>query len=311
VGAVVDFMRGTEAETAAGTVVEVRGDLVADGLGEMTEGSAFGQILADESVGVFVGAALPGVVRSGEVDRGAELMLNVLVAVELDAVVGSDGADLMRLLGEEGDHASVGVCDGGAGQWSDADQAALAFDEGDDAGLTAAVDSIAFPIAEARPTFDDRRSLCDHALAGEATAAVVTPIAFAALFAGPTQVAPERAAGGLVAPDPEVDRLVAHHRQTLEPAPPHDLRGTPASLQQRGDGREVERAIARVPPGTAAATVRLLDRKHRAVVAIVHTAVALDLPMNGRAMTAEGGRDLLDRLTLPSHRCDDVSFFGT
>src|SRR5256885_1387180 len=72
-GAVVGFVRGEEAETAAGTVIEVGGDLVAKGLGEMTERDCFGQILTDESVGVLVGPPLPGVVGSGEVEGGIEL----------------------------------------------------------------------------------------------------------------------------------------------------------------------------------------------------------------------------------------------
>src|SRR5258708_28356091 len=99
-GAEVDFVRGEEAEAAARAVVEVGGDLVAEGLGQMAEGGPLGEILADQAVGIFVGAALPGVVRSGEVDGGAELTFEGLVAVEFDAVVGSDGADLMGLVGE-------------------------------------------------------------------------------------------------------------------------------------------------------------------------------------------------------------------
>src|SRR5204863_8026946 len=120
-GAVVDLVRRAEAKAAAGTVVEVGGDLVAVSLGEMSERDAFRQILADESVGVLVDATLPGVVRSGKVDGGAELTLDVLVAVEFDPVVGSNGADLVRLVAEQLDHASVGVFDGGAGQWPDPD----------------------------------------------------------------------------------------------------------------------------------------------------------------------------------------------
>src|SRR5262245_37306746 len=79
-GLIVDFVRGAKAEAAARAVVEAGGDMVAVRLGELTEEGSFGQVLADEAVGVLAGAALPGVVRSGEVDGGAQVTLELLVA---------------------------------------------------------------------------------------------------------------------------------------------------------------------------------------------------------------------------------------
>lgn len=85
-------MRGAEAEAAASALVEGGGDLVAARLSEVGERDAFGRVLADEAVGVLVGAAFPSVVRRGEVDFQAEDLLQELVAVNLDAVVGGEGA---------------------------------------------------------------------------------------------------------------------------------------------------------------------------------------------------------------------------
>jgi len=84
---VIDFVRSEEAEAFPGTVVEVVGDLSAKGAGEMAKRSALREVLADESVGVLVGAAFPRVMGSSEVEGSIEGVLNRLVAVELDAVI--------------------------------------------------------------------------------------------------------------------------------------------------------------------------------------------------------------------------------
>src|SRR5258706_288981 len=93
----------------------------------------------------------------------------------------------------------------GAGQRADADQAALAFDGGEDARRARAVHGIHLPVAEAAPACDDGRTILDRPLAREATAAVLAAVAFAAPLAGAAQVEPERASLGLVTPEPQVD----------------------------------------------------------------------------------------------------------
>ena len=58
---------------------------------------AFGDVLANQAVGVFAGAALPRMMRSREeeeADAGSTLELNVVV--ELGAVVSGDGFESLR-----------------------------------------------------------------------------------------------------------------------------------------------------------------------------------------------------------------------
>ena len=76
--AVVDFGRSAEAEAAPRTVVELGGKRGAGALGERGEVEAFGEILSQKPIGVFIGTAFPGVVGSGEVNFGAEALLGVL-----------------------------------------------------------------------------------------------------------------------------------------------------------------------------------------------------------------------------------------
>ena len=62
---------------------------------EGREVGAFWEVLADEAVGVFVQAPLPGMIRLGEVDVSGKLGCDLSVASELLAVVISDGLDLV------------------------------------------------------------------------------------------------------------------------------------------------------------------------------------------------------------------------
>jgi hypothetical protein len=69
-----DLEGGVETEAFAGPVVEL-----ADIAGEfrrsdLRQVGAFGQILAQQAIGVLVGAPLPGVVGMGEVDRQLEFL---------------------------------------------------------------------------------------------------------------------------------------------------------------------------------------------------------------------------------------------
>jgi len=63
-------VRSMVAEAFLGAMIVKGSDLAAGSLGKVSERSAFWQVLADEAVGVFVGAAFPRVMRSGEVDLG-------------------------------------------------------------------------------------------------------------------------------------------------------------------------------------------------------------------------------------------------
>ncbi|MEP6744613.1 MAG: hypothetical protein ABJB33_03890 [Gemmatimonadota bacterium] len=99
------------------------------------------EVLADEAVGVLVGAALPGVVRGGKVEAGAEGRLEGSVAVGLGAVVDGDRADRVGLGLEERDDP---VVDGGGRAVREPTEEALAglpLDETEGAGAGAGVDA--------------------------------------------------------------------------------------------------------------------------------------------------------------------------
>src|SRR4029077_13594740 len=65
------FGGGSEPEALAGAVVEFGGDGLELGWGPGSQIGAFGHVFAEQAVGVFVAAALPGAVGVGEVDLDA------------------------------------------------------------------------------------------------------------------------------------------------------------------------------------------------------------------------------------------------
>jgi len=67
---VVEFLSwGLSVQDDAGSAVEAVLDGLDLGVGDVGEAGAFGEVLADQAVGVLVGGALPGAVGVGEVDR--------------------------------------------------------------------------------------------------------------------------------------------------------------------------------------------------------------------------------------------------
>jgi len=110
-------------ETGAGPVVEFGGDAVEVVAGPYVQVGALGEVLAEQAVGVFVGAALPGSVRVTEVDLQAGRNLNPVVVEHLVALVsGQRAAQPSREPGEGADQDVTDrlgtVCRRGAGAGS-------------------------------------------------------------------------------------------------------------------------------------------------------------------------------------------------
>jgi hypothetical protein len=73
--------------------IEAASDGVALRLRQRSQRGALRQVLTNQAIGVFVGAALPGVIRSREVELQPRLLFNLFVAVKLGSVVRRDGLE--------------------------------------------------------------------------------------------------------------------------------------------------------------------------------------------------------------------------
>ncbi len=97
----IAFLRGTIAEPRPRPAVEFRRDPIAIVLDEVGHALALGEILAEQAVGVFVGAAFPRMVRRGEVETRRRRALEAGVVVEFGAVIDGDGLHGMGLRGDQ------------------------------------------------------------------------------------------------------------------------------------------------------------------------------------------------------------------
>ena len=306
--AVVDFVGGEKAVAASRAVIELGGESVALPLGEQGQIGAFGEVLAQETVGVFVGPSLPGVVGQGEVDGGAQAPLQRLVHMKLRAVIRGQGANRVPLVAQNRDGALQRFLGPDPGDLADPDQATLAFDHGDGGGFAPAVHGVDLPVTQPRALLDHGGAFRDHPFAREPAAAVVAGVALALQFARTAQMPPERASARFVGPDVQVDRLVAHGPDSFHAQAADNLLGTEVLAEHALDRGEVGRPIAPVVPGAPPAAAGLLHGPARAVRSIIPRPVAPDLAPNGGAVSLQLPRHLPDASAANSQRANHVSF---
>lgn len=163
-------------------------------------------------------------VGRGEVAGRSAILLKFLVVVELGAVVEGDGVE--GVLGVADDQ-ERGVGDGTSGsvlEESDDGEAALAFDEGEEAVLGVfAHDGIALPVADARAVVDAFWSLADVAFSMQDAACRPAAVTLPADLGHDAGEAEEVAALALVAADVAIDGLVTGYRLALSGEHTHDL----------------------------------------------------------------------------------------
>jgi len=102
--------RGLPTEGLTGSVVEGSrdgGEVVG---GALAQGGALGEVLAQQTVGVLVGATLPGAVRVAEVDRQAGVDAQLGVLGQLRALI--PGQRSAQLVGQRGDRSGDRITNG-------------------------------------------------------------------------------------------------------------------------------------------------------------------------------------------------------
>ena len=153
---------GAEAEGLARAAVKQVGHLAHLLRIEVREALGFAEVLANESVGVLVEAALPGMVRAGELDVGAEGGAELAMAGELLAVVGDDGehevADGPQHADERSAHQVLGLTCNGL-QYRILRHPVDPAHE--DSLVAGADDGVDFPVAHAALVIDHRGPLGD------------------------------------------------------------------------------------------------------------------------------------------------------
>src|SRR5262245_31371225 len=271
---------------------------------------SLGQVLPQETIGVLVGAALPGVMGRGEVEAGRSGALDGPVAMELAAVVDGDRVDRARLDANQMPHAPVDLRSCAPRQPAEHDVAGLALDQAQHAGtrLAGAEHRVGFPMSHVTTCFDDGRACGDGSLVGQPAATVIASVAFAPLFSGTAQVRVEGSAGRLVGPDVAVDGLMADGQRALESKPSRDLLGTPVGLKKRLYPLPVCRTEASIPPGVGAPGAGIPVRELGAVPAIMMGGVTAQFSSHRASMASQNPSNRAAREPLLPKGSNGVSF---
>ena len=152
---VVEFLSwGLSVQDDAGSAVEAVLDGLDLGVGDIGEAGAFGEVLADQAVGVLVGGALPGAVGVGEVDRDVGGGGEVGVPGHLASLVPGDrgpyGSGQVSDHGLQGGGDGLGVVAGAQAVYEH--EAAGALHQGDQGAAPAgADDQVALPVTRHGP----------------------------------------------------------------------------------------------------------------------------------------------------------------
>ena len=311
------FCGGAVAEGGSGAVVQFVGDGVEVGL-VAGDGGSFGQVAADEPVGVFVGSSLPGAVGVSEEHLHAGVVGEALVAGHFPALV--PGQCAHRLVGKALDAAGERVTDlvgfPTQRQGDDDQVAGGALNQGRArAGPVLADDQVAFPVTRDFPIRNVRALINQpHPNDGGFAPACWGFLAHPPARGQANAVLDERLLG--VGVDPRVDRLVAdraalgvgriihrsHCATCLHAQASADLAGR-APLRQISNYAAAQNLIAVQEPLLGVAPGNL--RRPPGVVGLVHAArtpVPGDLTTHHRGATPNRASDThLGQASLQPH----------
>ena len=291
-------------------MIEAVGNLITIGLREGPEVAALGQVLAQQAVGVFAGAALPGMVRRGEVERDGGRGFDRGIVMKLGAVVRGDRDDSARVTGDELDGSWRRGGRGARRQLAEQEEAGLALDQAEDTVATSGAEhGVDLPVADVTPALTRDRPFTDVALAREPTAAVVPARALPALLLCASEVAIEGASAAPVSPDIPIDGLVTDVQFAHTPQGAGNLLWAPLLGEQRLDTSELIVGEPQVPSGARAPTVGAFDGHVRAIPA-PPARIAPELPPNRASVPAQVTGDFPDRAAVFAQGGDHVSFGG-
>jgi len=226
----------------------------------------------------------------GEEEVRAGGCFDVLVAVELGAVVDGDGTDTTSGIVDELDGTPVGGLDGSSGELTDDGEASLTVDEREQAVLVGTENCVSLEVSNAGTILGAWRSLRDRLLTGEPSSGIIAAVAFAAFLACTAQVAVEGASTPFVHPDVAVDGLVTDGEQAESAKPAADLLWTEVLSQPRFDELPVARGEALIATGLGASPARFLACRVPAI-ATVFPSITLEFPVDRAAMATQGVSD--------------------
>ena len=310
-----DFEGALEVETLPGPMVQGVDNAAQSLGGDLREVSALGQVLAQEAVGVLVGASLPGMVGMSEVDEQVQPLFQFERTGEFASVVQRQTVAFLSGQSAERSPELLGDRLGGAGVDLSRDNVAAGpIHTGDEVSRASfADDGVAFPIAESRSFVGLFRPFVDGSFAQDLALARGLAVGLAAGFSGDPQEGTELPRSLGIGPDPAIDRRMADRKalQTRRSTGRHasgDLLRRPVVRQTLADvgHQAVMTGLEPTQMGPSSAVGPRLCMAW--LIAALDRAIACALPADGAAMAAQAAGDLGMGIALESHSVDDISF---
>ncbi len=245
-----------------------------------------------------------------EVADGSVVRFELLVVVELGAVVEGDGAEGVLCSADDQERCIGGGACCSVREDADDGEAALSFNEGQETVLGVfAHDGVAFPVADARSVVDACRALADVSFAKQDTARGPAAVTFPADLVHDAGEAGEVSALAFVAPDAAVDGLVAGYPLAVPGKHAHDLLWAQSLAEGRiyileNRFRELRTSSATSSPGDGVAVGPLY-----AVGAVARCEVAAQLAGDRAGRTVEGRGNAADALAEPFVVANEISLF--
>lgn len=227
-----------------------------------------------------------------EVEAGTGSFFDGRVAMELCSVISCNRSDSSRLSSDQLCCSLVYFCSGASVEFSEYDVAGCSFDETQQAWSSWTDYGVDFPMSDLFPGIDRRGSCGDVSFASKASTAVVASVSLAALFLCPTEVSVQGTSLPFVLPDVAIDGFMADLEDSAATQVARNLFWTPLLFQQPADSFQVILGEPAVTPGARTSATCIPIGELRAVSAVTHFAVTLDLTDDGAAMSAEDSSDV-------------------
>ena len=144
--------------------------------------------------------------RCGEVTGDPEAFLELLVRMELCAIVEGDGLEEVRFRGNNPGYRRVGLAGGPVGNFSCSGQTGHPVYKGNDAfELVGSHHGVTFPMTELRTVFGGLGTLINGAFAPEPASGILCPVTLSSPFGHDPKLRVEVAATSAVPFDPSVN----------------------------------------------------------------------------------------------------------
>lgn len=135
--------------------IEFIGNFITSNSRYMAHARFLGDVLADKSIGVFIGSSFPGVVGRGKEAGNRELMFNFFVAMEFGTIIKCNGTESMPMFFDRQNTSFRNFKCGSRWHFLNDNESSSTLDQSNDTVVTVSSDyGISFPVTDFISSFN-------------------------------------------------------------------------------------------------------------------------------------------------------------